>query len=295
MTSPSRRRAASSAPGAGSPTCARAVRRPGRSGAGADGLRRASPTAATSRARSSWSCCAGSTPPAVPASALAEAVLTASRRGPWPARPRAGRRRTRVGVRPGTGRPRRAARGRAGTGGGQRAGRPGRRRRRPEQTEPARSLSRRSWWRRGYRLVGDPGLADPLRAQLVARGRPPGGREPRIVVLGTDVATMAAHAWTHRAFTEGVTAWREWLRLLRERREVPARADLLAVCRAWERRVGKARVHVVLDLARRTPAGRRPPRPRPRRARCRARRASWPAGSGPCWVCWCCPTCARPC
>jgi hypothetical protein len=105
-----------------------------------------------------------------------------------------------------------------------------------------------SWWRRGYRLVGDPELADPLRDQLVARGRPPGGREPRLLVVGSDLATMTAHAWTHRAFTEGVNAWREWLRQLRERREVPARADLLAVCRAWERRVGKARVHVVLDL-----------------------------------------------
>ena len=67
---------------------------------------------------------------------------------------------------------------------------------------------------------------------------------------------MAAHAWTHRAFTEGVTAWREWLRLLRERREVPARADLLAVARAWERRVGKERVHVVLE-----PHGSRAPWP----------------------------------
>jgi hypothetical protein len=115
----------------------------------------------------------------------------------------------------------------------------------PDRTEPPRA----SRWRRGYRLVGDPGLADPLRAQLAARGRPPGGREPRIVVVGSDLASMAAHAWTRRALTGGVTSWREWLRLLRERREVPARADLLAVCRAWEQRVGKARVHVVLDLA----------------------------------------------
>jgi len=119
----------------------------------------------------------------------------------------------------------------------------------PDQGKQAPSASWASWWRRGYRLVGDPELADPLRAQLVARGRPPGGREPRVVVLGTDLATMAAHAWTHRAFTEGVTAWREWLRLLRERRQLPARADLLAVSRSWERRVGKDRVHVVLDPA----------------------------------------------
>ena len=108
---------------------------------------------------------------------------------------------------------------------------------------------RPSWWRRGYRLVGDPEQADDLRGQLVARGRPPGGREPRILVLGTDVAAMTAHAWTHRAFTEGATSWRGWLRLLHERNELPQRADLVAVARTWERRVGKERVHVVLDPA----------------------------------------------
>jgi len=112
---------------------------------------------------------------------------------------------------------------------------------------PADEVGRPSWWRRGYRVVGDPELAGELRSQLVARGRPPGGREPRILVVGGDLATMAAHAWTHRAFTEGVTSWREWLRLLHERRELPRSVDLPAVARAWERRVGRERVHVVLD------------------------------------------------
>jgi hypothetical protein len=112
---------------------------------------------------------------------------------------------------------------------------------------PAATPKRPTRWRRGYRLVGDPELADPLRAQLVAHGRPPGGREPRILVMGADLATMTAHAWTHRGFTEGGPAWRDWLRLLRERSELPARANLLATARTWERRVGTARVHVVLD------------------------------------------------
>ncbi len=118
----------------------------------------------------------------------------------------------------------------------------------PARSRPTRAR-RPSWWRRGYRLVGDPELADDLRGQLVARGRPPGGREPRILVLGTDLAAMTAHAWTHRAFTEGTGSWREWLRLLHERSELPQRADLVAVARTWERRVGKERVHVVLDPA----------------------------------------------
>jgi hypothetical protein len=114
---------------------------------------------------------------------------------------------------------------------------------------PVAEPPRPSWWRRGYRLVGDPELADGLREQLVARGRPPGGREPRILVVGTDLATMTAHAWGHRAFGEGVNAWGEWLRLLRERSELPFGADLLAAARVWERRVGKTRVTVVLDPA----------------------------------------------
>ncbi len=112
---------------------------------------------------------------------------------------------------------------------------------------PQTPAPRASRWRRGYRLVGDPELADGLRDQLATRGRPPGGREPRILVLADDLATMTAHAWTHRAFGEGGPGWRGWLTLLRERRELPPRADPLAACRAWESRVGKERVHLVLD------------------------------------------------
>jgi hypothetical protein len=108
---------------------------------------------------------------------------------------------------------------------------------------------RGSRWRRGFRLVGDPELADDLRGQLAARGRHPGGRDPRILVVGTDLASMTAHAWTGRAFAEGVGSWREFLRLVHERGELPHRADLAAVARVWERRVGKERVHVVLDPA----------------------------------------------
>jgi hypothetical protein len=116
---------------------------------------------------------------------------------------------------------------------------------------PAKPAEKRraSRWRRGFRVVGDPELADDLRGQLAARGRVPGGREPRILVVGTDLASMTAHAWTQRAFAEGVGSWREFLRLVTERGELPHRADLVAVARVWERRVGKERVHVVLDPA----------------------------------------------
>ncbi len=112
---------------------------------------------------------------------------------------------------------------------------------------PVAEPGRPSWWRRGYRLVGDPELADPLRAELVARGRPPGGRDPQVVVVGTDLASMLGHAWVNRAFTDGGPGWRPWLALLRDRRETPARVDLLATARAWEKRVGRDRILVTLD------------------------------------------------
>ncbi len=108
---------------------------------------------------------------------------------------------------------------------------------------------RSSRWRRGYRLIGDPEIAGGFREQLLARGRPPGGRRPVVVACGSDLGTMLAHVWTHRAFGEGVTAWREWLRALRERRQLPPRADLVAVCRVWDGKVGAGRLHVVLDPA----------------------------------------------
>ena len=157
------RRSGSGARGAGSPTCVREVRRPGRPGSAA--TPRATPRAGTSPAPSSSSCSAGSTLAGRPDPALADPGARGQRRRPRPARPGAGRGGTGVRVRPGAGRPRRPVGGRAGAGRRQRAGRPGGRRR-PVRAERG---PRPSWWRRGYRLVGDPELADDLREPA---GRP---------------------------------------------------------------------------------------------------------------------------
>jgi len=102
-------------------------------------------------------------------------------------------------------------------------------------------------WRRAYRLVGDPWLADPARAELRRRGRPPGGRRPTIYVLGTDLATLLAHAWTTRAFDEGGGPWPDWLGGFVGHDRVPPRADLTRFARTWAERVGRSRVQVVLD------------------------------------------------
>jgi hypothetical protein len=104
-------------------------------------------------------------------------------------------------------------------------------------------------WRRAYRLVGDPVLADQLRAQLVARGRPPGGVASRILVLGAPADLMLADAFEARALDTGAPPWEEWLAALVERDELPPRADLAAVARAWARRAAPDRVRIVLDPA----------------------------------------------
>jgi hypothetical protein len=100
---------------------------------------------------------------------------------------------------------------------------------------------------RRYRLVGDPLLADPLREQLVARGRLPGGSGSRVLVLGDDAGSLVADAWTHRALTDGAPPWRDWLRQRTRRRTLPGRVDVLRAAQAWQERVGRDRVHVVLD------------------------------------------------
>ena len=104
-------------------------------------------------------------------------------------------------------------------------------------------------WRRHYRLVGDPVLADPLRAQLVARGRPPGGARPRILVLGAPADRMLADAFTARALDAGGPSWPEWLAILADRDHLAPRVDLAAVARAWARRASPAQVTLVLDPA----------------------------------------------
>ena len=120
-------------------------------------------------------------------------------------------------------------------------------------SRPRAGVSRPRPWRRAYRLVGDPWLADPARAELSRRGRPPGGRRPTILVLGTDLGTMLIDAWTARAFAEGGAPWPDWLGGFAGHDRVPPRADLVAFARAWSQRVGPERVQIVIG-AERVPA-----------------------------------------
>lgn len=109
----------------------------------------------------------------------------------------------------------------------------------------------RSWrpWRTRYRLVGDPWRAEALRADLVRRGRPPGGRGAVVLVVADDLATMLADLWTDRCFSTGVAVptWGSWLESLSGRRRIPPGADPARAAGLWAGRVGRDRVRVVLD------------------------------------------------
>ena len=100
---------------------------------------------------------------------------------------------------------------------------------------------------RSFRLVGDPGLAEPLREHLRARGRPPGGPRPRVFVVGAALDRMLAHAWAERCFDGGGPAWAAWLARAETADALPPRIDLPAVADRWAAEVGASRVAVVLD------------------------------------------------
>lgn len=115
----------------------------------------------------------------------------------------------------------------------------------PARPAPARRLP----WRTRYRLLGDPWLAEPIREELAARGRPSGDRGAPVLVLGTDLASLIVDVWTARSFSTGAPSWPEWLAGVAERRRPPRRADLVRTARRWADEVGRDRVRIVLDPA----------------------------------------------
>ncbi|NYG54276.1 hypothetical protein [Nocardioides perillae] len=101
--------------------------------------------------------------------------------------------------------------------------------------------------RRRYRVVGDPRLADPVREELARRGRTIGGRDARVLVLGTGTEQMLADAWVSRFLDVGAPPWTAWLAEWAGRDAVPTRVDLAAAARTWAGRAGTRRLVVVLD------------------------------------------------
>lgn len=113
----------------------------------------------------------------------------------------------------------------------------------PPETEPLPRPRRN----RRYVLAGDPWLARPLRADLIARGRPPGGRGARAWVLATHFDQMLVDAWSAACFDTGPTTWHQWLDTWAHRGQPPTRVDLVAIARRHAE--DQRRPTIVTDLA----------------------------------------------
>ena len=118
----------------------------------------------------------------------------------------------------------------------------------PHAPAPVRT-PRARLYRTRFRLVGDPLLRSGYRRQLVAQGRPPGGRRPRVLLLLTDYAGYLGDVWSAQASRGNGLGWTGWLDQFADQSVLPARVDVLAVAELWARRVGVRRVHPVFEAA----------------------------------------------
>lgn len=109
---------------------------------------------------------------------------------------------------------------------------------------------RRRPWAPAYQLAGDDWLVAPVRDHLRQRARPEQPHSRRVFVLGTDLATMLADAWTARAFAESGAGWSTWLGRFAADDRLPARADLTTIARGWAEAIGRHRVTIVTDPGR---------------------------------------------
>jgi len=116
-----------------------------------------------------------------------------------------------------------------------------------------RAIVRPRTFRRSYRLLGDPWIVDPIRANLGRRGYPSGGVRPLVLIVGARLDLMLSHTFTTRCFEGGVSAWGPWLRDLKRTDRLAARVDLAAVAKRWAEREGTNRIRIVTDQDRIAP------------------------------------------
>lgn len=112
---------------------------------------------------------------------------------------------------------------------------------------PAPEPGVRSKLKRGYVLAGDPLAANPIRAELISRGRRPGGSRSRAWVLAGPIDQLLAHAWIAACFDSGPQPWPQWLATWSHRGLPPTRADLVTIAR--KHRDAGRRPTIVTDQA----------------------------------------------
>lgn len=110
-----------------------------------------------------------------------------------------------------------------------------------------RALPGRLPWHRAYHVGGNPLRAAAVRAELAARGRRPGGRDPVVLLLGGATDRMVADTYAWRILHTATATWRWWIAQRASLGGLPPRADLAGVARHWAAEVGADRIRIVLD------------------------------------------------
>lgn len=116
-----------------------------------------------------------------------------------------------------------------------------------EGQRPARRKGLRRPWAKQFRVVGSPLHADAWRTELLAHGRRPGDQDAVAVLLAEDFSSLFLDVWEWRIREGATLSWSRWAHQWRERDELPGRMDLARVADRWAERVGRDRLHVVID------------------------------------------------
>lgn len=111
------------------------------------------------------------------------------------------------------------------------------------QLEPVRARR----WARQFELAGNPWQRAQYLDQLRSQRRTPGGPAAHVLVLVTGLDQMLAAQWAWRAHRDPITTWPHWQHLVRKRGRLPLGVDPVQTAQRAAARVGRRRVHIVLD------------------------------------------------
>ncbi|WP_154402548.1 hypothetical protein [Nocardioides speluncae] len=117
----------------------------------------------------------------------------------------------------------------------------------PPHPKRRRRLPGRLPWHRAYQVSGNPLRTDAVRAEMTARGRRPGGRNPVVLLLGGTPDRMVADTYAWRILHTATASWRWWIAHRAGFDELPPRANVAAAARHWRSEVDADRIRIVLD------------------------------------------------
>ncbi len=116
----------------------------------------------------------------------------------------------------------------------------------PGTAAPTRRTPK-GWFRRGFRVVGDPVLSRTILESLATAGHHPGRRPRTAIVVASDLGTSLADVWAWRIERGETQDFGRWLRKYVRSDRLPANTDSARIAQRWAEQLGADNVHVVID------------------------------------------------